>query len=251
MTTDIHTHLGTSPNEVHSVNGHNLIEEVEMLISRMDTFDIDRAVLVPDEPVIPTDLYIKATELFPDRLYFACSIIPRPIDQAKAKLENYLDEGCKALILSDETYYPSDPAVLSLIQSAVSRDLPVYMQYKELTNEAISFLDSILTVYPSGKFVVLNMGGLFGFPQMVPLMARKNLWLELSTTFIKLVESPLRVFLDALVQDIGVRKLVFGSGYHSQYVDMMAALNLIDLNVETSRLVLRENAWLILGVSFS
>jgi predicted TIM-barrel fold metal-dependent hydrolase len=251
MTTDIHTHLGTSPNEVHSVDEHNLIEEVEMLISRMDTFDIDRAVLVPDEPAISTDLYIKATELFPDRLFFACSIVPRPIDQAKAKLEKYLDEGCKALVLSDETYYPSDPAVLSLIQSAVSLDLPVYLQYSEVTYESISFLDSILTVYPGGKFVVLNMGGLFGFPQLAPLIARKNLWLELSTAFIRLVESPLRIYLDALVQDIGVRKLVFGSGYHSQYADMMGALNLIDQNIETSRLVLRENAWLILGVSFS
>jgi predicted TIM-barrel fold metal-dependent hydrolase len=251
MTTDIHTHLGTSQNEILNVNEDNLVEEVEMLISRMDTFDIDRAVLVPNEPMISTDLYIKATEIYPDRLFSACSIIPRPIEQAKDKLEKYIDEGCKALVLSDETYYASDPAVLSLIHSAVARDLPIYLQYRELTSESISFLDSILTVYPTGKFVVLDMGGLFGFPQIIPLIVRKNLWLELSTTFIKLVESPLRVFLDALMQDIGVRKLVFGSGYHSQYVDMMAALNQIELNVETSRLVLRENAWLILGVNFS
>ena len=60
----------------------------------------------------------------------------------------------------------------------------------------------------------------------------------------------MRVFLDALVQDIGVTKLVFGSGYHSQYVDMMGALNLIDLNIETRRLVMEENAWRILGLEF-
>jgi predicted TIM-barrel fold metal-dependent hydrolase len=251
MTTDIHTHLGTSPNEVLGVNQNNLTEEVEMLISRMDTFDITRAVLVPNEPIIPTDLYVKAAEIYPDRLFSACSIIPRPVEQAKKKLESYIEEGCKALVLNDETYFPSDPSVIALIHTAVARNLPIYLEYHELTSESISFLDSLLTIYPEGKFVVLNMGGLFGFPQLVPLIVRKNLWLELSATFIKLVESPLRVYLDALLQDVGVRKLVFGSGYHSQYVDMMAALNSIELNVETSRLVLRENAWLILGVNFS
>lgn len=251
MTTDIHTHLGTSLNEIHDVKDENLVDEVEMLISRMDTFGIDRAVLVPNEPVVRTDLYIKATEVYPDRLFSACSILPRPLDQARELLDEYIDSGCKALVLNDETFYPSDPAVLSLIHDAVSSDLPIFLQFKELTSEAILFLDSTTTVYPEGKFVVLNMGGLFGFPQIVPLIGRRNLWLELSTTFIKLVESPLRAFLDALVQDIGVRKLVFGSGFHSQYVDLMAALNLIDLNIETRRLVLRENAWLILGVSFS
>jgi predicted TIM-barrel fold metal-dependent hydrolase len=251
MTTDIHTHLGTSPNELLKVNLENLDEEVDTLISRMDMFSIDKAVLVPDEPKIKTDLYIKAADIYPDRLFSACSIIPRPTDRAKDKLVEYIEKGCRALVLSDDTYYPSDPAALALVNDAVANDMPVYLQNNELTSETISFLNSITKAYPEGKFVILSMGGLFGFPQLVPLMARHNIWLELSSTFIKLVESPLRVFLDAIVQDIGVRQLVFGSGFHSQYLDMMGALNLIDLNVETRRLVMRENAWVILGLNFS
>ncbi|MBN2228542.1 MAG: amidohydrolase family protein [Candidatus Thorarchaeota archaeon] len=251
MTTDIHTHLGTSPNEVYDVDADNMEEQVDMLISRMDTFGIDKAVLVPDEPRIKTTLYVKAAEIYPDRLFSACSIIPRPIDTANKKLLEYIDLGCKAVELSDETFHPRDPAAQALIKAAVNKNMPIYLKIDNLTSDYIMFLDTITTVYPEGKFVILNMGGLFGFPQLITLTARPNLWLELSTTFIKLVESPLRVFLDSIVQDIGVRKLVFGSGYHSQYVDMMAALNLIDLNIETSRLVLKENAWLILGVDFS
>ena len=251
MTTDIHTHLGTSQNEVLDVNIDNLNEEVDILISRMDTFGIDKAVLVPDEPKIPTELYIRAADIYPDRLFSACSIIPRPLDRAKEKLAEYIDSGCKAVILNDETYYPSDPAAIALVHAAVAKDMPIYLQNHESTNEIISFLDSITKVYPEGKFIVLDMGGLFGFPQLIPLIPRQNLWLELSSTFIKLVESPLRVFLDAIVQDIGVRQLVFGSGFHSQYSDMMGALNLIDLNVESRRLIMKENAWVILGLNFS
>ena len=177
--------------------------------------------------------------------------IPRPIDKAKETLAEFVDEGCKALVLDDALYHPTDPAAKALVGDAVSHNLPIYLRNEVMTAETITFLDRISELYPEGKFVVLSMGGIFGFPQIIPMMSRKNIWLELSMTFVRLVESPLRVFLDALVQDIGVSKLVFGSGYHSEYPDMMDALNMIDLNVETSRLVTKENAWVILGLAFS
>jgi len=236
--------------EVAEVTFDNYLEHVDILISRMDTFGIDKAVLTPHEPLVSTDLYLQATEIYPDRLFSACSIIPRPIDLAKQKLHDYIDKGCRALILDGPTYHPQDPAVEVLVNESVKKDLPIYFHNDIMSSETISFLDRITTFHQDGKFVVLNMGGLFGFPQIIPLMARKNIWLELSTTFVKLVESPLRVFLDAVVQDFGVRKLVFGSGYHTQYPDLMAALNMLDLNIETSRLIMKENAWLILGVAF-
>ena len=250
MTTDIHMHLGNSPNEVHDVNRDNLTEHVDTLISRMDLFAIEQAVLTPNEPHVQTGLYLRAAEIYPDRLHCACSLTPRPMDKASEKLVDYIDKGCCALVLNSETYHPSDPAVRVLIHKAVNQDLPIFFRNDNLTSEMVTFLDSITTVYQEGKFVVLNMGGLFGFPQLIPLIARQNMWLELSSTFIKLVESPLRVFLDALLQDAKVTRLVFGSGYHSQYVDMMGALNLINLNIETQKLVMRENAWRILGVKF-
>lgn len=250
MTTDIHTHLGMGRSEVLDVSFENLEEHVDILISRMDTFGIDKAVLTPHEPMISTELYLRATEIYPDRLFSACSIIPRPIDVAKQKLTEFLNEGCKALVLDEVTYHPSDPSVEALVQVAVKHNLPVYLHNEIMTSETITFLDRMSTLYSEGKFVILSMGGLFGFPQIIPLMSKGNIWLELSLTFIKLVESPLRVFLDALLQDIGVRQLVFGSGYHSEYPDMMHALNMIDLNIETSRLITKENAWLILGVDY-
>ena len=250
MTTDIHTHLGMGRTEVTDVTFDNYTEHVDILISRMDTFGIDRAVLTPHEPVVSTELYIQATEIYPDRLFSACSILTRPMDIAKKKLNGFVDRGCRALMLDQNTYHPRDPAAEALVNEAIKKRLPVYLYNDIMTGETITFLDRISTLHPDGKFVVLNMGGLFGFPQIIPLMARSNIWLELSTTFFKIVESPLRVFLDALLQDFGVRKLVFGSGYHSQYPDIMAALNMIDLDIETNRLIMKENAWLILGLAF-
>lgn len=251
MTTDIHTHLGTDRTSIHKVNEYDYARHTDTLLQRMDVFGIERAVLTPVDPFNGTDLYLQAAAVSPERLFAACEIMPRPIDVARRKLKNYVDEGCVALVLDDSMYYPSDPAVDALVESAVSTDLPVYFHSHELTGDTINLIDKVTTLWPDGKFVVLHMGGLFGFPNLLPLIGRRNLWLDISVTFVKLVESPLRVYLDALLQDVGVKHLVYGSEHHTEYPDLMDSLNMIDLNVESSRVILKENAWLILGMPFS
>ena len=143
MTTDIHTHLGMGRTEVSEVNVDNLEEHVDMLISRMDTFGIDKAVLTPHEPIISTDLYMQASEIYPDRLFSACSIVPRPIGLAKQKLHDFIDKGCVALVLDEHTYHPRDPAAETLVYEAVRKDIPIYIHSDIMTSETISFLNRI------------------------------------------------------------------------------------------------------------
>jgi len=251
MTTDIHTHLGTDRNSLHEVDKHNLEEQVDFLISRMDHFGIEKAVLTPLNPFKDNELNLTASAIYPDRLFSACTLLPRPIDSAQERLQHYFDEGCVALVLDDRLYGTEDPAALILIREAVDLNIPVYIHNDVMTSGGLSFIDQASTMFPKGKFVILHMGGLFGFPQLIPLMSRQNIWLDISITLIRLVESSLRVFLDALAQDIGVRRLVFGSEHHSEYLDLRAALNMLDLNVETSRLIHAENAWVLLGLDFT
>lgn len=251
MTTDIHTHLGRDRNSLDQLERHNLEEQVDLLISRMDHFGIEKAVLTPVNPFKDNELNIEAAAVYPDRLFSACTLLPRPIESAKQRLNHYVDQGCVALVLDDRLYAPEDPAALMLIREAVNHDIPIYVHNYVMTSSGLAFIDKASQMFPEAKFVILHMGGLFGFPQLIPLMARTNIWLEISITLVRLVESSLRVFLDAVAQDIGVRKLVFGSEHHSEYLDLRAALNLIDLNVETSRVIRSENAWVLLQLDFT
>ncbi|RDE11650.1 MAG: hypothetical protein C4K49_11480 [Candidatus Thorarchaeota archaeon] len=251
MTSDIHTHLGNDRMSVTQVSIDNVGKHVDTLLERMDIFGIERAVLTPIEPRVRTDLYLKAAAVSPDRLFAACSVMPRPMDLARTMVKRSVDKGCIALMLDESTYDPSDPASDAIVRDAVENGLPVYFHNHETTGKTVSFIDKCTSLWPEGRFVVLHMGGLFGFPGVLPLLKRDNLWLEISINLIKLVESPLRVFLDALVQDIGVSRLVYGSEHHTEYQDLSDCLNLINLNVETIRLVTKENAWLILGLNFS
>ena len=249
MTIDINTHLGKNRMTIHDVSHDNLAEHTDMLISQMDNFGIEKAVLCPQEPWISTKLYLDAAAIYPERLLSACSTPPRPLDNARLKIKEYTDKGAKALVMDDKMYHPGDPASIAVVQMAVDEDLAVYFQNHEMTSETFTFIERVSTIYPDGRFVVLHMGSLFGFPKLVPLMGRNNIWLEISITLTRLVESPLRVFLDALVQDIGVRRLVFGSEHHTEYDNLLAALNMIDLNIETSEIVRLSNAREILKFS--
>lgn len=251
MTNDIHTHLGNDRMSMTQVNVDNVGKHVDTLLERMDIFGIERAVLTPIEPRVRTDLYLKAAAVSPDRLFAACSVMPRPMDLARTMVKRSVDKGCIALVLDESTYDPSDPAADTIVRNAVENGLPVYFHNHETTGRTVSFIERCTSMWPEGRFVVLHMGGLFGFPSLLPLMNKDNLWLEVSVNLVKLVESPLRVFLDALVQDIGVNRLVYGSEHHTEYQDLSDSLNLISLNVETVRLITKENAWLILGLNFS
>ncbi|NHJ15090.1 MAG: hypothetical protein EAX95_15515, partial [Candidatus Thorarchaeota archaeon] len=225
--------MGADRMDYENIDARNLAEHVDVLINRMDIFGIRRAVLTPSSPQM-TNLCLEGAAIYPDRLFSSCQVMPRPIEKARMQFKEFVDDGCRALILDEEFCYPEDPATLSLVAEAAKANIPVMFHNEVMQGDWLSLADKASVLHPNGKFVILHMGGLFGFPQMIPLISRENIWLEISVNLAKLVESPLRVFLDAVVQDIGVRKLVFGSEHHSEYPDIMASLNLIDLNVETS-----------------
>ncbi|MFO7836620.1 MAG: hypothetical protein R6V83_08195 [Candidatus Thorarchaeota archaeon] len=234
--------------EYTEVDKHNLAEVVDTHVRYMDLFGIETAVLTPVEPNIPTSLYKEAAAIYPDRFFWACSIPPRPMDRADKKLSRYQDEGCIAIVLDESQYHPNDPAVDVLIQKAIQFDLPVFFRQDAVTSQTASFIDEVSRTHEKGNFVILKMGGIFGFHNVLPMIRRKNIWLEISVTLPRLVESPLRVFLDALIQDEGIRSLVYGSEHWSEYSNLSAAMNMIDLNIETNRAIRKQNAREIIGL---
>ncbi len=248
MTIDVHTHLGRDRMSMTEVSPAVLPAMAEMLVKRMDSQGIDKAVVFPLEPSVKTELCLEAAAMYPEKLMSACCVHPRPVDEAKGTLERYAREGAVALLMDERNYYPADPAAHALVQSAVKIGLPVFLHSYEVTNEDISFLDRVSMVHPDGQFVVCHMGGLFGFAKLLPFASRANVWFDISVTLIRLVESPLRVFLDALAQDQGVRHLVFGSENQADYEDIRASLNMLDLNIETTKTIMNENARRLLRI---
>lgn len=248
MTFDIHTQLGQSRMSIDQIDKENLNEEVDLLIGRMDNFGIEKAVLTSPGPDRFNDLYQRAALIYPDNLFFACTLVPRPLEKARTKLLEYIDQGCKALVMDERMYHPSDPAAHALLKIAFDFDIAIYFEGFEMRTETLSFIDRASVMYPDARLLILHMGGLFSFPNLIPLLARDNVWFDISLTLTKLVESPLRSYLDALVQDIGVLRLVFGSAHHTEYHNLKATMNMIDLNYEQNNIITTENAERILKI---
>ncbi len=248
MTIDIHTQLGQNRMSIHQLTKENLSEQVDLLVNQMDAFGIEQAVLSPPDSTTSNNLYLKAASIYPDRLFSACTLNPRPIDETRLQLKEYVDQGCKAMVLDEKLYHPTDPAAHALLKTAIDLDIAIYFEGSEMRSDTLAFVDSISLMYPDSRLVILHMGGLFSFPNLIPLLARDNIWFDISLTLTKLVESPLRSYLDALVQDIGVQKLVFGSTHHTEYDNLKAAMNMINLNYEQSNVITKENALKILKI---
>ncbi len=247
MITDVHTHLGTDRMSITSVTKDSLATHVYQLLQQMNTNGVDRALLAPLEPHVNTLLCLQAADMQPSRLMAACSIAPRPIESARSMLKEMQDKGCMALLLDDEFYFPQDPAVYYLINQAVDADIPVFFHTYNLTTDIATMINNVTLLHQTGRFVICHMGGLFGFHNALSLLNRDNIWLEISITLPRIVESLLKATLDSIIQELGVKRLVFGSENHSDYSDIRASLNRLRLNVEAIRNIMSDNAEIILG----
>ena len=208
---DFHVHLGRTRQEMGQMSGEKVSAAVKHLVGEMDRHNVEKALIVAVEPLFPTEVYLEAAKLEPERLMVACSVFPRPANQAIDKLKAYRDRGAKALKLQPMQYDPKDPAVESLIAEAVRLGMPVLFHH---TDTPKSFPDSLAhwaSTFPNGNFVVIHFGGVYGFWDVLPLARMPNVHLETSTAFPRIVKSPLKSMLHFLTEENRLDKLIFGS----------------------------------------
>jgi predicted TIM-barrel fold metal-dependent hydrolase len=221
---DFHVHLGRDRREMFAMTGDKVSAAVKYLIAEMDKQNVAKSMIVAVEPVFPTELYLDAVKLEPQRLFAACSMMPRPIDQAIDKLKAYHDAGAKALKLQPMEYDPGDPAVERLVYEAVKLRMPVLFHHTDLPKTFPEMLTHFASTFTDGNFVVIHFGGIYGFRDVLPLASLPNVFLETSTAFPRIVNSPLKDDLTFLQQD-RLNKLIFGTEHPLDYELVTAAIN--------------------------
>ena len=251
---DIHVHLGRDRREMGALTTEKLSGAVQYLLGEMDKHDVEKSLIVAVEPLFPTDLYLEAAKLAPERLLVACSVVPRPADQAIEKLKSYRDRGAKALKLQPMQYDARDPAVERVIAEAVRLGLPVLFHHTDLPKSFPEALATWASNLPNGRFVVVHFGGVYGFWDVLPLARLPNVYLETSTAFARIVNSPLKAMLHFLAEENRLDKLVFGSELPSDYPSVLAAIDALlgpSAKPEVVKAVYRGNADRILKLSIS
>ncbi len=247
---DFHVHLGRDRQEMFAMSGDKVSAAVKYLIAEMDKNNVTKSMIVAVEPVFPTELYLDAVKLEPQRLVAACSMMPRPIDQAINKLKAYHNAGAKALKLQPMEYDPHDPAVERLVYEAVKLRMPVLFHHTDLPRTFPGMLSHFASTFTDGNFVVIHFGGIYGFRDVLPLASLPNVFLETSTAFPRIVNGPSKDDLTFLRQD-RLNKLIFGSEHPLDYDLVTAAIDTLlgEASPEVVASVYRGNAEKLLGLA--
>lgn len=251
---DIHVHLGREQQEQFTPDQlrPNVSAAARWLVEQMDTKNIEKSLLVPVDPIMPTELYVQAAKEIPDRLLAACSVIPRSQDPL-GQLRRWRDAGARALKLQPMQYDPRDPAVERLVAEAIGLGMPLLFHYTDLPSAFPAWLEHLATTFRQANFVVIHFGGIYGFRDVLRLgHILPNVWLETSTAFIRVVNSPLRSELHFMLegQQPRISKLIFGSEHPRDYDAVLAAIDSLTekLAPEVRQAIYRGNAARLLNL---
>jgi predicted TIM-barrel fold metal-dependent hydrolase len=249
---DFHTHLGSTNPEVFTLPKENIGKACDVLLRRMDEFNVERAMLVPVEPIMKTEYYAEAARLHPNKFLFAAGTTVRPLNQALDSLKKWADAGAKALKMNPLTYSPGDEAAERLIVEAVKLKLPVLFHHRDIPPDVPQFVYHLATRYPEGTYVMVHFGGNWGFLQTMPLATNlANVYLETSPDFPNLVRTPAKGMLehfDKVGPRSGFHKCLFGSEYVDEYPRVLGAIDSLNLAPDVLDNLFYENAKRLLKV---
>lgn len=248
---DLHTHLGTSASVMFQLKKEGIPAACDHLLRQMDAHGVQKAVLVPVEPIMQTVHYEEAHRLHPDRFLFAASTTVRPLNTQLEALKKWRDLGAVALKMNPLTYDPKDEAAERMIFEAVRLGMPVLFHHQNFPPDVPQIIYHMATQHPEGTFVVIHFGGTWGFQQVLPLASGlPNVYLETSSVFSHIVRSPMRPFLDYFKNTggshAGFSKVVFGSEFVDTYDDVLGAIDEMKLDPGVLTQVLSGNAAKIL-----
>jgi predicted TIM-barrel fold metal-dependent hydrolase len=247
---DFHTHLGSTNPEIYNLPKENIGKACDVLLRQMEQFNVERAMLVPVEPIMKTEYYAEAARLHPGKFVFAAGTTVRPLNQALDSLHKWADAGARALKMNPLTYSPGDEAAERLVVEAVKLKLPVLFHHRDVPPDVPQFIYHLATRYPEGTYVVIHFGGNWGFLQAMPLATNlPNVYLETSPDFPALVRSPAKGMLehfDKVGARSGFHKCFFGSEYVEQYPNVLGAIDSLNLAPEVLDNLFYENAKRIL-----
>lgn len=248
---DLHTHLATSQAVMFHLQREGIAAACDHVLRRMDEHGVEKAVLVPVEPIMQTVHYEEAHRMHRDRLLFAASTTVRPLHTQLDVLKKWRDLGAVALKMNPLTYDPKDEAAERMIYEAVRLGMPVFFHHQNIPPDVPQIVYHMATQHPEGVFVVIHFGGTFGFQQVLPLAAAlPNVYLETSSAFPHIVRSPMRPQLDYFnhlgQHRSGFSKVVFGSEFCDLYDDVLGAIEEMKLEPAVLAEVLSGNARKIL-----
>jgi predicted TIM-barrel fold metal-dependent hydrolase len=249
MIIDAHVHMHQDPKGF----GEDKNASIEELLKLLNESEVDKAVVLPIEPIIPTSYVAEISNKYPDKMVGFASVDPNNKD-APERLEDYIENyELKGLKLHPriQNFCPNDPKIYPLIETAARLDLPIIIDTlpygpQLIKNNLPLLIDELAQAIPSAKIIMAHMGGHRLLDAMTVARVNKNVYLDLSYTLLYFQESSVGNDIEFVIKKIGSEKVIYGSD-HPQfnlkdcYEDSLEIIKKMDLTESDFKNIFGEN----------
>jgi hypothetical protein len=251
---DSHTHLFPP--------GMDKVGTAEMLISRMDLYGIDKAVILGIYPRVKNEFIARQGRLYPKRFIHLASVNPNDRQVAVNMLERCVrQDGAKGVKLHPQMqkFRADDISLLEPLMRKIEQlKIPVLMHTwawpdKPDTDSSPRRIIRLASRFPAVTFIAAHCGGMC-FTDLLPISRRKqtgrlnNLYVDLSSIALKVPEDK-RLLLSETVEKIGWDRVLMGSDFPDYSIsEVMCATRNLCSDANGIKLVMGGNAARLYGV---
>ena len=200
---DCHCHVGI---------GYEYQQTPAELLSEMDKYGVDRAVICPVDKYIPVDnrlgndTVLKAARAHPERFYAFATASPWYGERAVEELSRALDEGARGIKLhpSLQGFLLCDELVHPLVAVAEDRSVPVFFHTGTPPFSQPMQLAELALRFPQVNFIMGHMGSTDLWLDAIPAAEQAaNIYLDTSWSL------PAKV--TRAVESVGAERVLFGT----------------------------------------
>lgn len=245
MIIDAHVHIHQDPNGF----GKDKNASIDELLKLLSESDVDKAIILPIEPLVPTDYVAKVCDENPEKLIGFASVNPNDKD-AQEKFEFYIENyNLKGLKLHPriQNFKVNDPKVITLVRTAAKLKLPTIIDTLPYGPTLIKdnlplLIDELAHTVPEAKIIMAHMGGHRLLDAMTVVKVNKNVYLDISYTLLSFRGSSLEKDIEFVIKKVGSEKVIYGSDHPSYnlelcYEDSLEILTNMDLtNLEINKI---------------
>jgi len=223
MLIDAHTHVHPEPDGW----GSQYDATVENLITCIEKWQIDRAILLPVASKVSNEFIGQCVKRYPDKLIGFVSVNPlegpAAIDKMEEDVHRYKLKGLK-LHPRFQNFRADDPILIPLVQKAASMGLPVVIDTlihgPSLLKDCMPLLvDQLARAVPAAKIIMAHMGGYRFMDALFVAKVNKNVYLDLSVTLLYFANSPFNQQIGFAIHQAGAERCIYGSDHPTYSVD--------------------------------
>lgn len=259
MLIDCHSHVHPDPGGL----GARQDASTDAFLREFDASPLDKIVLLPIEPVIPTAFVLDLAKKRPGKILCFGSASPVEGESAVRYYRDLVEGGeIRGLKLHPRRQgFSMDhvDTVIDLARVAAEADLPILMDsfpYGKgaLRDCSLELVEAISEAVPSAKIIIAHMGGIRILDALILARTSYTIYLDLSLTYSVYRGSHIEQDIFYAIRRIGADRCIYGSDYPdvgltASYEMMRAALDDHGFSSAEQDMIFGGTAQSVLGIS--